>query len=54
MDKSLGVVADAGERYFSEIEKKLKAIELAYQNQYRTQGTLIGQQFFLLKGKNFF
>ncbi|MFB8786833.1 hypothetical protein, partial [Pasteurella multocida] len=37
MDKSLGVVADAGERYFSEIEKKLKAIELAYQNQYRTQ-----------------
>lgn len=45
MDKSLGVVADAGEKYFSEIEKKLKSIELAYQNQYRAQGTLISQQF---------
>ncbi|VAE74139.1 hypothetical protein [Enterobacter hormaechei] len=53
MDKSLGVVADAGERYFSEIEKKLKAIELAYQNQYRTQGTLIGQQFFVERQKLF-
>ncbi|MDA8477506.1 hypothetical protein NNO04_02125 [Citrobacter sp. Awk 4] len=47
MDKSLGTMSDSGERYFSEIEKKLKAIELAYQNQYRTQGTLIGQQFFI-------
>lgn len=47
MDKSLGVVADAGEKYFSEIEKKLKSIELAYQNQYRAQGTLISQQFFV-------
>ena len=53
MDKSLGVVADAGERYFSEIEKKLKAIKLAYQNQYRTQGTLIGQQFFVERQKLF-
>lgn len=53
MDKSLGVVADAGEKYFSEIEKKLKSIELAYQNQYRTQGTLISQQFFVERQRLF-
>lgn len=53
MDKSLGVVADSGEKYFSEIEKKLKNIELAYQNQYRTQGTLIGQQFFVERQRLF-
>lgn len=53
MDKSLGVVADAGEKYFSEIEKKLKSIELAYQNQYRTQGTLISQQFFIERQRLF-
>ncbi|SCB99407.1 hypothetical protein [Kosakonia oryziphila] len=45
MDKSLGVAGDAGERYFKEIETKLKAIETAYQNQFRTSGTLIGEQF---------
>lgn len=53
MDKSLGVVADAGEKYFSEIEKKLKSIELAYQNQYRAQGTLISQQFFVKRQRLF-
>lgn len=53
MDKSLGVVADAGEKYFSEIEKKLKSIELAYQNQYRVQGTLISQQFFVERQRLF-
>lgn len=53
MDKSLGVVADAGEKYFSEIEKKLKSIELAYQNQYRAQGTLISQQFFVERQRLF-
>jgi hypothetical protein len=53
MDKSLGVVADAGEKYFSDIEKKLKSIELAYQNQYRTQGTLISQQFFVERQRLF-
>ncbi|MFP2200835.1 hypothetical protein [Enterobacter ludwigii] len=53
MDKSLGVVSDAGDKYFSEIEKKLKSIELAYQNQYRTQGTLIGQQFFVERQRLF-
>lgn len=53
MDKSLGVVADAGEKYFNEIEKKLKSIELAYQNQYRAQGTLISQQFFVERQRLF-
>ena len=53
MDKSLGVVADAGEKYFSEIEKNLKSIELAYQNQYRAQGTLISQQFFVERQRLF-
>ena len=53
MDKSLGVVADAGEKYFSEIEKKLKSIELAYQNQHRAQGTLISQQFFVERQRLF-
>lgn len=53
MDKSLGVVADAGDKYFSEIEKKLKSIELAYQNQYRAQGTLISQQFFVERQRLF-
>lgn len=53
MDKSLGVVADAGEKYFSDIERKLKSIELAYQNQYRTQGTLISQQFFVERQRLF-
>lgn len=53
MDKSLGVVADAGEKYFSEIEKKLKSIELVYQNQYRAQGTLISQQFFVERQRLF-
>ncbi|SAE59251.1 membrane protein [Enterobacter cloacae] len=53
MDKSLGVVADAGEKYFSDIERKLKSIEVAYQNQYRTQGTLISQQFFVERQRLF-
>ncbi|MDE4079949.1 MULTISPECIES: hypothetical protein [Enterobacter cloacae complex] len=53
MDKSLGVVADAGEKYFSDIERKLISIELAYQNQYRTQGTLISQQFFVERQRLF-
>ncbi|HDU3831112.1 TPA: hypothetical protein QIZ63_000172 [Klebsiella aerogenes] len=53
MDKSLGIVSDAGERYFTEIERKLKEIELAYQRQYRTQGVLIGQQFFIERHRLF-
>ncbi|WP_437889000.1 hypothetical protein [Phytobacter sp. V91] len=47
MDKSIGIVSDSGEKYFSEIGKRLKAIELSYQNQFRTQGSLLSEQFFV-------
>lgn len=40
MDKSSGLIGDAGEKYFAEIGKKLTAIESAYRNQYLTSGTL--------------
>ncbi|QNK34307.1 hypothetical protein HF675_09860 [Serratia sp. JUb9] len=43
----LGTASDAGKRYFSRIEEILKKIESTYQNQFRTQGTLISQQFFV-------
>ena len=46
-DKIFGTVSDAGEKYFSQIEQTLKKIEVSYQNQFRTQGTLINQQFFV-------
>ncbi|CAO96989.1 Hypothetical protein ETA_19430 [Erwinia tasmaniensis Et1/99] len=46
-DKIFGTAGDVGEKYFSAIEQTLKKIEASYQNQYRTQGTLIGQQFLL-------
>ena len=46
-DKIFGTVSDAGEKYFSQIEQTLKKIEASYQNQFRTQGTLISQQFFV-------
>lgn len=46
-DKIFGTVSDAGEKYFSAIETTLRKIEASYQNQYRTQGTLISQQFFI-------
>ncbi|WP_168426770.1 hypothetical protein, partial [Erwinia amylovora] len=46
-DKIFGTAGDVGEKYFSAIEQTLKKIEASYQNQYRTQGTLIGQQFFV-------
>lgn len=45
-DTTTGLVADAGEKYYSRIESILKKIETTYQNQFRTQGTLISQQFF--------
>lgn len=45
-DKIFGAIGDVGERYFSEIENTLKKIEVSYQNQFRSQGTLISQQFF--------
>ena len=46
-DKIFGTAGDAGEKYFNAIEQTLKKIEASYQNQYRTQGTLTGQQFFV-------
>lgn len=46
-DQVFGAVGDMGEKYFSAIEQTLKKIEASYQNQFRTQGTLIGQQFFI-------
>lgn len=46
-DKIFGAIGDAGEKYFKAIETTLKKIEASYQNQFRTQGTLIGQQFFV-------
>lgn len=45
-DTLTGLVSDTGERYFTKIEGILKRIEASYQNQFRTQGTLISQQFF--------
>ncbi|QGY32284.1 hypothetical protein [Pantoea cypripedii] len=46
-DTIFGATSDVGEKYFSSIEQTLKKIEASYQNQYRSQGTLISQQFFV-------
>jgi len=46
-DKIFSTAGDAGEKYFNAIEQILRKIEASYQNQYRTQGSLIGQQFFV-------
>ncbi|RRZ90270.1 hypothetical protein [Erwinia sp. 198] len=46
-DKIFSTAGDAGEKYFNAIEQTLKKIEASYQNQFRTQGTLISQQFFV-------
>ncbi|MDU2732902.1 MAG: hypothetical protein E7C36_06335 [Mixta calida] len=53
MDKTVGAVSDAGEKYFSRITDILKNIERTYQNQYRTQGSLISQQFFSERARLF-
>lgn len=53
MDKSVGLVADAGEKYFDEIGKRLKAIESAYQNQFRTHGALFSEQFVVERNMHF-
>ncbi|KYP94189.1 membrane protein [bacteria symbiont BFo2 of Frankliniella occidentalis] len=42
-----GTVGSVGEKYFLEIENILQKIEVSYQNQYRSQGRLTGQQFFI-------
>lgn len=46
-DKIAGTAGDIGEKYFRQIELILVKIEQTYQNQFRTQGTLIGQQFYV-------
>lgn len=46
-DKLFGTVSDAGNKYFSHIENALRKIEISYQNQYRSQGTLVSQQFYV-------
>ncbi|KKF34418.1 hypothetical protein LU631_11065 [Erwinia tracheiphila] len=46
-EKVFSTAGDAGEKYFNSIEQTLKKIEASYQNQFRTQGTLISQQFFV-------
>jgi len=45
-DRIFGTIGDSGEKYFNAIEQTLKKIEASYQNQFRTQGTLLSQQFF--------
>lgn len=45
-DKFAGNVGDFGEKYFKQIESILIKIEKTYQNQFITQGSLIGQQFY--------
>lgn len=52
-DKIFGIAGDAGEKYFSAIEKTLRKIEETYQNQFRTHGTLISQQFFIERARLF-
>lgn len=51
--RGMGIASDAGKQYFMRIEKLLKQIEASYQNQFRTQGTLIGQQFFVERQRLF-
>ncbi|AXF75473.1 hypothetical protein LU604_15080 [Erwinia tracheiphila] len=46
-EKVFSTAGDAGEKYFNSIGQMLKKIEASYQNQFRTQGTLISQQFFV-------
>ncbi|WP_241189935.1 hypothetical protein [Enterobacter ludwigii] len=46
-DKLAGNVGDLGEKYFRQIESILVKIERTYQNQFISQGSLIGQQFYI-------
>ncbi|CAI0754005.1 Uncharacterised protein [Serratia entomophila] len=45
-DKLFGTASDVGEKYFRQIESTLQKIEKSYQSQYRSQGSLISQQFY--------
>ncbi|MCM7549408.1 hypothetical protein M8S01_11985 [Enterobacter hormaechei] len=46
-DKLAGNAGDLGEKYFRQIENILIKIERTYQNQFISQGSLIGQQFYM-------
>lgn len=46
-DTVVGNASGIGDSYFKQIESILVKIESTYQNQFRTQGTLIGQQFYI-------
>lgn len=52
-DHIFGMGGDIGEKYFAAIEQTLRKIEVSYQNQYLTQGTLISQQFFVERNQLF-
>lgn len=45
-DKLFGTTSDVGEKYFRQIESTLQKIERSYQSQFRSQGSLISQQFY--------
>lgn len=45
-DKLFGTASDVGEKYFRQIESTLQKIERSYQSQFRSQGSLISQQFY--------
>lgn len=48
-----GQATEAAKRYFERVEKILKEIETTYKNQYLTSGTLIGEQFYVERGRLF-
>lgn len=52
-DQIFSTAGDLGEKYFLAIESTLRKIEETYQNQYRTQGSLISQQFFAERNQLF-
>ena len=52
-DSVFGTAGDAGEKYFRQIENVLISIEKTYQNQYLTQGALLGQQFYVERNLHF-
>ncbi|MFE8101301.1 hypothetical protein RBA71_07340 [Brenneria goodwinii] len=45
-EKGISFGSDAGKQYSQRIDQLLRKIESTYQNQFRTQGTLVGQQFY--------
>lgn len=48
-----GQATEAAKSYFERVEKILIEIETTYKNQYLTSGTLIGEQFYVERGRLF-